>query len=193
MNARSRAWLATSVAAAAATVVLAPLLWMIAASLMTQGEAAGADAPLWPSRPTVVHYWKLFTEYHLLRPALNSALVASVTTVLALLFTAPAGYAFAKLRFTGRQRILQALLAALVIPGQVAMLPLFLLMRTLGLGGQLRRERSCRGWRACSPCSSCAKARFPSLTPCWTRRGWMGRASFRCSCAWSCRCCGRRW
>jgi multiple sugar transport system permease protein len=44
-----------------------------------------------------------------------------------------AGYAFAKLRFRGRERLFQLLLAALVVPAQVAMLPLFLLMKQLGL------------------------------------------------------------
>ena len=44
-----------------------------------------------------------------------------------------AGYAFAKLRFPGRERLFRALLAALVIPGQVAMLPLFLMLKQLGL------------------------------------------------------------
>src|SRR2546429_2948475 len=56
-----------------------------------------------------------------------------MTTLLSLLFNSLAGYAFAKLRFRGREPILRVLLAALVIPSQVAMLPLFLLMKWLGL------------------------------------------------------------
>ena len=50
-----------------------------------------------------------------------------------LLFNTLAGYAFAKLRFAGRERVFQGLLAALVVPAQVAMLPLFLLMKELHL------------------------------------------------------------
>ena len=49
------------------------------------------------------------------------------------MFNATAGYAFAKLRFKGRDRIFQALVAALVIPGQVTMLPLFLMLKEIGL------------------------------------------------------------
>ncbi|MEW5318353.1 MAG: hypothetical protein WDW38_009579 [Sanguina aurantia] len=64
---------------------------------------------------------------------LNSLLVASAITVLSLSFNLMAGYAFAKLRFAGRERLFQLLIGALVIPAQVAMLPLFLLLKYLGL------------------------------------------------------------
>src|SRR5690554_2991268 len=63
----------------------------------------------------------------------NSLLLAVSITGLSLLVNTMAGYAFAKLRFAGRERIFQLLLAALVVPAQVAMLPLFLLMKQLGL------------------------------------------------------------
>jgi multiple sugar transport system permease protein len=52
---------------------------------------------------------------------------------LSLLFNVGAGYAFAKLRFAGRERIFKLLLGALVIPGQVAMLPLFLILKQMGM------------------------------------------------------------
>ncbi|HXT04878.1 MAG TPA: carbohydrate ABC transporter permease, partial [Casimicrobiaceae bacterium] len=54
-------------------------------------------------------------------------------TTLSLVFNVMAGYAFAKLRFTGRDRIFKLMLGALVIPGQVAMVPLFLLLKHMGL------------------------------------------------------------
>jgi multiple sugar transport system permease protein len=56
-----------------------------------------------------------------------------VVTLVSLLFNVAAGYAFAKLRFAGRDRIFKVLLGALVIPSQVAMVPLFLLLKHLGL------------------------------------------------------------
>ena len=52
---------------------------------------------------------------------------------LALLFVVPAGYAFAKLRFTGRDAVFKMLVAALVVPGQIGMLPLFLELKAMGL------------------------------------------------------------
>ena len=53
--------------------------------------------------------------------------------MLALLFVVPAGFAFAKLRFKGRDAIFQMLVAALVVPGQIGMLPLFLELKAMGL------------------------------------------------------------
>ena len=110
-----------------------PLLWMLSASVMPQGEASAFPPRLLPSRITFEHYASLFTRLSLGRAFLNSMLVACIATVLSLLFNSMSGYAFAKLRFRGRDRMFALLVAALVIPAQVAMLPLFLLLRTIGL------------------------------------------------------------
>lgn len=116
-----------------ALLVLAPLLWMVSVSLMARGEASTFPPPLLPSAPTLEHYRTLFVEHGVGRYLLNSAFLAAAATALALLFTLPAGYAFAKLRFRGRERTMQALVGALVIPGQIGMLPLFLLLKYMGL------------------------------------------------------------
>jgi multiple sugar transport system permease protein len=67
------------------------------------------------------------------RYLLNSTVIALTVTVVSLLINSMAGYAFAKLRFKGRDRLFRVLGTGLVIPVQVAMLPLFLLMKQLGL------------------------------------------------------------
>ena len=120
-------------AALLSLLVLSPLLWMAAVSLMSTGEAATFPPPLVPRVPTLEHYRTLFVDYGVGRYLLNSALLATLATILALLFTVPAGYAFAKLRFRGRDKLFQALIGALVIPGQIGMLPLFLQLKWLGL------------------------------------------------------------
>lgn len=112
---------------------LMPLLWMLSASFMAQGEATTFPPALIPSHPTLVHYRDLFGRLALGRYAMNSALVATITTVGALAINASAGYAFAKLRFRGRDATFRAMAAGLAIPVQVAMLPLFLLVKSLGL------------------------------------------------------------
>jgi len=112
---------------------LMPLLWMVSASFMAQGEATTFPPALVPHHPTLVHYRDLFGRLALGRYALNSALVATVTTLGALAINASAGYAFAKLRFRGRDATFRAMAAGLAIPVQVAMLPLFLLIKSLGL------------------------------------------------------------
>ncbi|HEU4887429.1 MAG TPA: carbohydrate ABC transporter permease [Thermoanaerobaculia bacterium] len=110
-----------------------PLLWMISASVMPQGEATAFPPRLIPSRITFEHYRDLFTRLSLGRAFMNSMFVAIVGTFSSLLFNSMAGYAFAKLRFRGRDRIFALLVAALAIPAQVAMLPLFLMLKSMGL------------------------------------------------------------
>ena len=114
-------------------LALTPLWWMIAASLMPSGEANSIPPRLWPSAITFEHYATLFTRLDLARYGLNSALLASAVTVISLFINSMAGYAFAKFRFRGRDRLFRGLLAALVIPAQAAMLPLFLLLKQFGL------------------------------------------------------------
>lgn len=118
---------------AATALTLFPLLWMVAVSLMSPEEANRFPPPLWPEQPSLAHYRALFARLDIARYALNSLAVATAVTALSLLFNSMAGYAFAKLRFRGRDRLFGLLLAALVIPSQVAMLPLFLLLKSLGL------------------------------------------------------------
>lgn len=110
-----------------------PLLWMISASLMPAGEALNLPVRLLPSRPTLEHYGTLFERLNLGRTFLNSLLLASMITAVSLLCNSMAGYAFAKLRFRGRGRLFAILLATLIVPPQVTVLPLFLEIRALGL------------------------------------------------------------
>jgi len=114
-------------------LALTPLWWMIAASLMPPGEANSFPPRLWPSTVTFEHYAALFTRLDLAHYLLNSTLLASAVTIISLFINSMAGYAFAKFRFRGRDRLFRGLLAALVIPAQVAMLPLFLLLKQFGL------------------------------------------------------------
>lgn len=116
-----------------ALIALAPLLWMVAVSFMQKGEASAFPPPLLPAAPSLDAYRELFARAGMGRYFVNSLIVSIAITVGALLVNTMAGYAFAKLRFRGRDRLFQVLLAALVIPAQVAMLPLFLMMKGLGL------------------------------------------------------------
>jgi multiple sugar transport system permease protein len=127
------ALLVNAALAVVALLTLVPLFWMVSASFMTAGDANQFPPPLLPKQPTIAHYVDLFTRLDLGRNFLNSTIVATVTTIVSVLLNAMAGYAFAKLRFRGREALFRVLLAALVIPSQVGMLPLFLLLQKLGL------------------------------------------------------------
>ncbi|HEY4368603.1 MAG TPA: carbohydrate ABC transporter permease [Steroidobacteraceae bacterium] len=117
----------------AAIATAFPLLWMISVSFMPTGAASSYPPPLLPSAPTLDNYRQMFANNSAGRYLLNSALLATIVTSISLIFNTLAGYAFAKLRFRGRERIFRGLLGALVIPGQVAMIPLFALVKELGL------------------------------------------------------------
>lgn len=116
-----------------AVISLTPLLWMLSVSFMQTGEATHFPPPLLPAMPTLHNYYELFARAGMGRYLFNSFLVATCVTLLSLLFNTMAGYAFAKLKFAGRERTFRLLLAALVIPAQVAMMPLFLLLKQMGL------------------------------------------------------------
>jgi multiple sugar transport system permease protein len=116
-----------------AALTALPLLWMISASFMPAGEAMTLPARLLPSQPTLEHYETLFSRLDLGRSFRNSLILATSITAISLLCNSMAGYAFAKLRFRGRGRLFALLLATLIVPPQVTVLPLFLEIRALGL------------------------------------------------------------
>jgi len=116
-----------------ALVAVFPLLWMLSVSFMHPGETGSLPPPLIPAHPTWHNYEMLFLRAGVGRYLFNSLAISAAITVLSLAFNLMAGYAFAKLRFAGREKLFQALLGMLVIPAQVAMLPLFLMLKYMNL------------------------------------------------------------
>jgi multiple sugar transport system permease protein len=117
----------------AALVAIAPLAWMVSVSFMPAGASSTYPPPLLPEHATLEHYRALLARGGLGRQFLNSLGIAAGVTLISTTLNTMAGYAFAKLRFAGRERLFGTMLAALVIPGQVAMLPLFLMLKGMGL------------------------------------------------------------
>lgn len=130
---RARQVLFYAVLLLGAALAIFPMLWMLSASLMPAGEASTYPPHLLPRKITFEHYATLFTRLNLGRYFVNSTIIAVAVTGISLVVNSMAGYAFAKLRFRARDRIFRILATGLVIPVQVAMLPLFLLMKQLGL------------------------------------------------------------
>jgi multiple sugar transport system permease protein len=116
-----------------ALLTAAPILWMLSASFMADGEATTLPLRLLPADPTLNQYRTLFQRLDFARAFANSLFLAITITAISLLCNSMAGYAFAKLRFRGRDRLFGLLLATLVVPPQVTVLPLFLEVRSLGL------------------------------------------------------------
>ena len=118
---------------AAVCLTIFPLAWMAMASLMPAGEASAYPMSWVPSALSLEHYRALFLRLEIVRYIMNSALIAGAVTLISLVVNSMAGYAFAKLSFPGRERVFRGLVATLVVPGQVTMLPLFMLLKYLGL------------------------------------------------------------
>lgn len=116
-----------------AGATLLPALWMISASFMASGEASTFPPKLLPSKITFEHYVTLFTRLNLWRYLINSLIISISVTGISLFFNSMAGYAFAKYRFPGRDRLFRFLVSEMVIPAQVTTLPLFLMLNKIGL------------------------------------------------------------
>ncbi|MDZ7270883.1 MAG: carbohydrate ABC transporter permease [candidate division KSB1 bacterium] len=114
-------------------LTLAPFAWMLSTSLKATG-ASFTLPPQWIPRPaTLAQYRTLLAQMNFARATLNSVVVAVSVTLLGLFINSLAGYGFAKFEFPGRQKLFGLLLASMMIPGQVAMLPLFMMFNKLGL------------------------------------------------------------
>jgi len=115
-----------------AAVTLAPLVWMLSASLMPRGEASTFPPRFIPTSFTLEHYIDLFTRAHLARYLFNSAFLSVTVTFISLIINSMAGYAFAKYRFKGKDGLFRILISSMIIPAQVTMLPLFLMLNKMG-------------------------------------------------------------
>lgn len=114
-------------------LTLTPFFWMISTSFKSKAGIFSMP-PRWiPEQPTAQHYKRLFEEVDFLKHFINSTIVAVSVTVLGLFLNSLAGYAFAKYRFPGRDRIFAVLILALMIPTQVTMMPVFLILKNMGL------------------------------------------------------------
>lgn len=121
-----------------ALVVLVPLLWLVSTSLKGPSEDIFTSPPaLLPAAPSLEAYGRLFRDNPLGLYLLNSAIVSALAVVANLLFCSLAAYPLARMRFAGRGLVLALVVATILIPFQVVMIPLYLLMVQLGLRNTL--------------------------------------------------------
>jgi len=110
-----------------------PVLWMLSTSLKPTTEIFKLP-PTWvPETATTAAYATLLEQGHFLRYLFNSLLVALATTGLSVLVASMAGYVFARIQFLGRKAVLFGILTAQMIPGVLFLLPVYALIRQLGL------------------------------------------------------------
>lgn len=114
-------------------VMVAPFLWMALSSFKTPREL-GASPPVWiPTEWTLANFRRLAHLMDIGQGFFNSALVAVCVTVCNLLFCSMLGYALAKLNFLGRRPVFAVVLGALMVPGNLMLLPMFVMMSSMGL------------------------------------------------------------
>ncbi|GGQ73325.1 sugar ABC transporter permease [Streptomyces griseorubens] len=130
---RVRTPLLYTVASLGLLVMSAPFLWMALSAFKTRRDLT-ASPPVWlPSEWTLSNFGALLDQLDVPRYFLNSLVVAVLVTLCNLLFCSMLGYALAKLEFTGRSKVFGVVLAALMVPGNLLILPLYVLMTKLGL------------------------------------------------------------
>ena len=117
-----------------------PMVWMVLTSFKTQFAAMQYPPQWWPKEPTLENYEKLLNPNNpagadFLRYFWNSLYVSVATTILGVLVAVPAAYAFSRFRFPGRTFLFFAVLLRNMFPAVVFLMPLFVLMRYLGLVG----------------------------------------------------------
>ena len=121
-----------------ALLVLTPLLWLVSTSLKGPAENIFSSPPaLLPASPSFDAYVRLFRDSPLTTYLFNSTLVSALAVTANLLFCSLAAYPLARMRFAGRGLVLGLVVATILIPFQVVMIPLYLLMVQLGLRNTL--------------------------------------------------------
>lgn len=114
-----------------AVVAVFPLLWMVTSSFKGPEEVTNGE--LLPTDPTFDNYVYVFTQVPFLRYMANSLFVSVTVTVVSLLFHSMAAYALARLRFRGRETVFVLVFSTLLITFPAIIIPLFLIVRELGL------------------------------------------------------------
>jgi multiple sugar transport system permease protein len=114
-------------------LMVGPFLWMLLGSFKPQAEFLVNPPTFLPKAATTDNYDRLFSQLDFPRFFFNSSVVALVVTVGNVLFCPMLGYALAKLQWRGKRLIMGLVLATLMVPAGITLIPNFVLMRNLGL------------------------------------------------------------
>lgn len=113
-------------------LMMIPFIWMIGSSFKPENEFTAIPPTIIPHHPTLHNYSDLFIKMNFLI-YLQNTLVIVVCSFVGLFLNAIAGYAFAKFEFPGKNGFFYLILATMMIPGQVTMIPTYLIINKMGL------------------------------------------------------------
>jgi multiple sugar transport system permease protein len=123
--------------AVAAALTLGPVLWTLSTSLRTPSESFNLPPSFLPINPDFTAYQEVFRQINVGLLVLNSALVTGLIALGQMASATLAGYAFARLDFRGKKAIFSLVLATMMVPVQVTIVPVFMLIRGMGLSDTL--------------------------------------------------------
>ncbi len=118
--------------AGAGLAMALPFLYMVSVSFMGEAELLRWPPPLLPASPTTGNYFAALQALPYARVLMNTAILAGCVMIGQVFTSAAAGYALARLRFPGRDRVFAMLLAFLALPAIVLLVPRYLMIQTLG-------------------------------------------------------------
>ncbi|MGW3627018.1 carbohydrate ABC transporter permease [Streptomyces sp. NPDC000880] len=110
-----------------------PTWWMVISSFKPVGDIFAYPPQLFPSSPTLSAYRKVFQQQPFTHQYVNSVYIAVLVTIGTMAVSSLAGYAFARIRFRGQNLLFLVVLAGLLIPSEVTIVPLFRMFNDLGL------------------------------------------------------------
>ena len=116
-----------------AVLAALPFVWMVSTSFKPEAEVFRFPPRFIPETITISNYVRLFSRLNFTRYFFNTALVAVSITLASLFINSLAGYAFAKIKFRGRDVMFVSVLATMMVPGSVTVIPAFLLIKSLGM------------------------------------------------------------
>ncbi|MGF7058248.1 carbohydrate ABC transporter permease [Brassicibacter mesophilus] len=114
-------------------LTLTPFLWMILTSLKTLGESTQIPPKIFPTTPQWSNYSEVLSVLPFKNFYFNTIAYTVIRTIGQIILCTLAGYAFARIKFPGSNIIFIILLSVLMIPGQVFLLPQFMIIQKLGL------------------------------------------------------------
>ncbi|WP_174521288.1 MULTISPECIES: carbohydrate ABC transporter permease [Arthrobacter] len=123
--------------AIAAVFTIGPVLWTLSTSLRLPSESFNLPPSFIPWNPDFTSYAQVFKQLNMGLLVLNSALVTGLVALGQMASAALAGYAFAQLEFKGKSALFSVILATMMVPLQVTIVPVFLLIRGMGLSDTL--------------------------------------------------------
>ncbi|MGM0836119.1 MAG: carbohydrate ABC transporter permease [Bacillota bacterium] len=132
MKHKTERMLVTALLILGGIIVSIPFIWMISSSFKPESEVLMIPPTLLPENPTLQNYINLFDRMNFGIYLRNTLIIVALSFV-GLLLNGMAGYGFAKFRFAGREKLFYIVLATMMIPGQVTMIPVYLLLNEMGL------------------------------------------------------------